>query len=139
MPTLSRVSDQPTWLLNRANARAQAILGEALTRAGVRGYHYRLLAGLEQHGPSSQAELGRATGLDRSDVVATLDDLVAWGLARRDPDPTDGRRNIVSPTDAGSARLEQLQLVLDSVQDEVLAALDADERRRLLVLLRKLG
>lgn len=139
MSTLRRVAGQPTWLLNRANARAQALLFDALAGAGVRGYHFRLLAALEQHGPSSQADLGRASGIDRSDVVATLDELVAWGLAGRAPDPADGRRNVVRLTQAGTARLEELDVVLTRVQDAVLAPLDPAERTALLRLLAKLA
>ena len=138
MPTLRRVADTPTWLLGRVNAGAQARLAEAFAKAGVRGYHFRLLAGLEEHGPCSQADLGRATGLDRSDVVVTLDDLVEWGLASRERDPDHGRRNVVALTVAGEARLGELQVVLEDVQQAVLATLDAEERRTLLRLLGKL-
>lgn len=139
MSTLRRVSGRPTWLLSRANARAQHLLVDAFAEHGVRGYHFRLLAALEQHGPSSQADLGRTAGIDRSDVVATLDELVEWGLARRAPDPDDGRRNIVTLTPRGGRTLERLDLVLDRVQDEVLAPLSARERATLVELLEKLA
>jgi DNA-binding MarR family transcriptional regulator len=139
MSPLKRVAGQPTWLLSRANARAQAILGEAFAEARVRGYHFRLLAALDQHGPSSQADLGRATGIDRSDVVAALDDLTGWGLARRDPDPADRRRNVVSITEEGLVRLEELADVLAGVQAAVLEPLSDRERTALVRLLRKLG
>jgi DNA-binding MarR family transcriptional regulator len=115
------------------------LLSEAFAAHGVRGYHFRLLAALEQHGPASQAELGRWTGIDRSDVVATLDDLVAGGLARREPDPTDRRRNIVTITTRGADMLERLDAVLDGVQDDVLAPLTPSERKTLLRLLAKLA
>jgi MarR family transcriptional regulator, lower aerobic nicotinate degradation pathway regulator len=139
MSTLKRVADRPTWLLSRANARAQAILTEAFATTGVRGYHFRMLAALDQYGPSSQAELGRATGIDRSDVVAMLDDLTSWGLARRDPDPDDRRRNVVSITEDGLARLAELDAVVAGVQDAVLEPLSSTERKTLLRLLRKLA
>jgi DNA-binding MarR family transcriptional regulator len=139
MSTLKRVSGQPTWLLSRAHARAQTILYDAFAAAGVRGYHYRLLAALEEHGPASQADLGRATGIDRSDVVAMLDDLAGWGLARRDSDPADRRRNVVSITEQGLARLGELDGVLAKVQAAVVEPLSERERTALIRLLRKLG
>src|SRR4029450_10879563 len=95
MSALQRVAGRPTWLLSRANARSQALLTDAFSNEGLRGYHFRLLAALDQYGPASQAELGRGTGIDRSDVVAALNDLVQGGLARREPDPAHGRRNCV--------------------------------------------
>ena len=136
--TLERVAARPTWLISRANARSQGLLTDAFAAEGVRGYHFRLLAALDQYGPSSQAELGRHTGIDRSDVVATLNDLVASGLAQRAPDPDDGRRNVVTITRRGVRTLERLDAVLDDVQDAVLAPLSPSERRTFVRLLAKL-
>lgn len=135
---LRRVADLPTWMLSQANARAQSLLSERFAAAGVRGYHFRLLASLEEYGPSSQAELARTTGIDRSDVVATLDDLTAWGLARRDPDPADRRRNVVSITPPGLARLEELDRLVGGVQEELLGPLSPAEEATFTRLLRKL-
>jgi MarR family transcriptional regulator, lower aerobic nicotinate degradation pathway regulator len=139
MPALERVAGRPTWLLSRANARAQGLLGDALASEGFRGYHFRLLAALDQYGASSQADLGRHTGIDRSDVVATLNDLVAGGLARREPDPVDRRRNIVKITRRGQTTLAHLDAVLDGVQDAVLAPLTEPERATVKRLLEKLS
>jgi MarR family transcriptional regulator, lower aerobic nicotinate degradation pathway regulator len=137
--TLRRVADRPTWLLSRANARAHSILRQAFEAQGVRGYHFRLLAALEQYGPSSQADLGRNTGIDRSDVVATLDDLVSLGFARRAADPADRRRNVVTLTEEGSAGLERLDGVLSQVQEAVLRPLTKTERTTLVDLLTKMS
>jgi DNA-binding MarR family transcriptional regulator len=138
VPPLRRVADRPTWLLSRANARSQALLAEAFAAEGVRGYHFRLLAALDQYGPASQADLGRHTGIDRSDVVATLNGLVASGLARREADREDRRRNVVSMTDDGARTLERLDAVLDDVQERVLAPLTTAQRTTLVRLLAKL-
>lgn len=139
MTTLTRVAGRPTWLLSRANARSQSLLTAAFAAEGVRGYHFRLLAALDQHGPSSQAELGRHTGIDRSDVVATLNDLVAGGLVSREPDTVDRRRNVVTITTRGVGALERLDAVLDDVQDAVLAPLTPNERKTFIRLLAKLN
>jgi MarR family transcriptional regulator, lower aerobic nicotinate degradation pathway regulator len=47
---------------------------------------------------------------------------------RRDPDPVDRRRNIVSITKRGTRTLLTLDSVLDGVQDAVLAPLTRTER-----------
>ena len=138
MAALRRVAGKPTWLLSRANARSQGLLADAFARAGLRGYHFRLLAALDQYGSASQADLGRHTGIDKSDVVAALNDLVSTGLAQREPDPADRRRNIVTLTTRGANALERLDRVLDDVQDAVLAPLTPTERRTLVRLLGKL-
>lgn len=136
---LDRVAELPTWLLSRANARAQEILSAALGRAGARGYHYRLLAGLAQHGPLSQAELGRRTGIDRKDVAVAVAELEADALVVRTSDPTDARRRVVSLARDGERRLRDLDQVLAQAQAQVLAPLDPEERLVLTRLLAKLS
>lgn len=113
-------------------------MSEVFAEHGVRGYHFRVLAALEQHGPCSQADVGRATGIDRSDVVATLDELVTWGLARREPDRFDRRRNVVTVTRVGLVRLEELDDALSVVQRAVLEPLTPPERATVVQLLGKL-
>lgn len=136
--TGSRIDRTATWLLSRANARAQAIRVEAFTEAKTSGYISRLLASLADEGEASQAELARRTGIDPSDVVATLNDLVARGFVSRMRDPLDGRRNIVTLTPKGRAELRRLDAVVANIQDQFLAALTAAERRQFVRILAKL-
>jgi DNA-binding MarR family transcriptional regulator len=137
--TLQRVAGRPTWLLGRANARSHALLTDAFAAEGFRGYHFRVLAALDQFGPTSQADLGRQTGIDRSDVVATVNELVAKHLAVRAPDESDRRRNVITLTRRGTAALERLDGVLGEVQDTVLESLTPTERKTLLRLLAKIA
>jgi DNA-binding MarR family transcriptional regulator len=114
-------------------------LAEAFATEGLRGYHFRVLAALDQYGPSSQADIGRHTGIDRSDVVAALNDLVDRSLAVREADEADRRRNVVKITKRGVATLTRLDRQLDKVQEAVLAPLTPTERARLVPLLAKLA
>lgn len=102
---------------------------------GLRSYHYRLLASLEEFGPRSQAEIGRDTGIDRSDVTAALTELEARGLVARSVDPANRRRKIVTITEHGAARLLELDTVIDGIQGEFLAPLTEAQRREFLGLL----
>ena len=138
MSTLQRVADRPTSLQGRAHARSQAILGEAFATAGMRGYHFRVLAALEERGPASQADIGRTTGIDTSDVVAAVNHLVDEGLARRQPDEVDRRRNVITITKRGLAAVERVGRVVDRVQDDVMAPLSERDRATFLRLLAKL-
>lgn len=134
-----RLDDRATWLVGRAHLRSHGLLQEAFAAAGARPYHYRLLAALEESGPLSQAELGRATGLDRGDVTRSLDALGGSGLILREPDPADRKRNRVSITRAGRAELYRLDAVLTEVQERFLAPLSAEERAVFLGLVARLA
>ncbi|MDF3312928.1 MarR family transcriptional regulator [Rhodococcus sp. T2V] len=139
--TPDRLKERPTWLLSRAAARASALLvaGFAEHGDGLRGYHYRLLAALEQWGPESQADLGRDTGIDRSDVTAVLAELEARKLVEREIDPRHRRRKIVSITKSGSTTLRELDAVLDGIQQELLAPLSATQRTQFMSVISRLG
>ena len=136
--TPARLKAKSTWLISQVAARSHGLLTERLAAAGARGYHYRLLAALAEFGPSSQASLGRRTRMDRSDVVAAVGELAAEGLVERAADPADRRRNVVTLTPRGTARLERLDQVLAAVQDELLAPLSGAERAELARLLTRL-
>jgi MarR family transcriptional regulator, lower aerobic nicotinate degradation pathway regulator len=138
--TPARVKDQPTWLISRAYARSSGLLNAGFEAhgSGLRGYHYRLLAALEEWGPASQADLGRSTGIDRSDVTAALAELESRNLIERTVDPEHKRRNIVTLTPEGSEQLRDLDTVVDAIQDELLAPLTATQRRQFITLLSRL-
>jgi MarR family transcriptional regulator, lower aerobic nicotinate degradation pathway regulator len=136
--TFTRLQELPTWLVNRAYARSHRLVTEGFAAAGTRGYHYRLLAALDEFGPASQAALGRRTGVDRSDVAAAVSDLLGRGFVDRSTDADDRRRNVVALTAVGRRQLRKLDQVLDGIQEEFVAPLSAAERRQLVRLLGRL-
>jgi MarR family transcriptional regulator, lower aerobic nicotinate degradation pathway regulator len=137
---LSLPGERNRWLISRTYARSHALLNDGFAESGTgfRSYHYRLLAALEESGPTTQANLGRNTSIDRSDVVNILAELERRGLIRRNVDPTNRHRNIVTITAAGRKQLRALDYVVDTVQERVLEPLTQTERRQLTRLLRKL-
>ena len=139
-PTPARLKDRPTWLISRAYARSSGLLSAAFEAHGngLRGYHYRLLAAIEEWGPASQADLGRSTGIDRSDVTAALAELESRNLIERTVDPENKRRNIVTLTPEGVDQLRDLDTIVDTVQDELLAPLTAPQRRQFTTLISRL-
>ncbi|GAA3211253.1 MarR family winged helix-turn-helix transcriptional regulator [Oerskovia jenensis] len=133
-----RLRALPSWLLAQAALEASRVVSEHLAAVGAHRSHYAVLAALEEFGPASQAALGRRCGIDRSDLVALLDRLVADGDVERRPDPSDRRRNIVTLTPRGVRRLDELSAVLGDAQDVLLSALPDEDRDALVALLRAL-
>jgi DNA-binding MarR family transcriptional regulator len=80
------------------------------------------LARLDRAGPTTAAALAKVEQISPQSMGATFAALEARGLVARAPDPADGRRVVLSVTDAGletlrsrrSARVEQLAAALAS-------------------------
>ncbi|MFI7115341.1 MarR family winged helix-turn-helix transcriptional regulator [Amycolatopsis sp. NPDC049868] len=133
-----RLRTKASWLVNQAATVAHRLAMDEFARSGARRYHYGILAALDEDGPSSQATLSRRTGIDRSDVVAVITELAGAGYVDRAPDPADGRRNLISLTDTGTRRLDQLEGQVRDTQDRFLAPLNPAEREQLTGLLARL-
>lgn len=127
----------PSWLLNHLASHANRLVSSSFGRPGVRT-RYAVLAGLDEFGPISQAGLGRTLGIDRSDMVAVLNDLEREGLALRAPDENDRRRNAIRITPTGTHALHALDDQVNAAQDALLAPLSQDERAQLNELLQRL-
>jgi DNA-binding MarR family transcriptional regulator len=133
----ARLRQTPSWLITQTATLTHRLVSTALGEVGATRYHYAALAALEEFGPISQAELGRRCHIDRSDMVAALNDLTAGGFVERRQDPADRRQNLVTLTESGKRRLEHIGGVLDGIQDDLLGPLSAKERDALATALRR--
>jgi MarR family transcriptional regulator, lower aerobic nicotinate degradation pathway regulator len=130
-----RLRRLPSWLLNQAALRAQRVVSERLAAEGIRRHHFGVLVALDEDGPSSQAVLGRRLWIDRSDMVAVINDLEQDRLVARDRDERDRRRNVIRLTPAGRRALKRLDARVEQAQAALLEPLSAAERRTLEQLL----
>jgi DNA-binding MarR family transcriptional regulator len=73
---------------------------EISERLGLGPTDSQFLTLLDVHGPLAPGRLGELTGLTSGAVTAVLGRLEAAGYVRRDPDPGDRRRVVVSRVDA---------------------------------------
>jgi DNA-binding MarR family transcriptional regulator len=79
------------------------------------------LVRLDRGGPATPSALARLERISPQSMGATLAALEARGLVKRQPDPNDGRRTVMSVTEAGqqvlgdkrNARTEQLARALE--------------------------
>ncbi|MFF0612505.1 MarR family winged helix-turn-helix transcriptional regulator [Nocardia tengchongensis] len=132
-----RMRALPTRLIGQVALIANRCTEKALEPTGSRRYHYALLATLDEHGPLSQAEAGRRTGIDRSDVVSAVNDLADRGFLTRTPDPADRRRNTLTLTRAGRTHLADLDERLEAAQRDLLPGFTAAERANFVLTLNR--
>lgn len=134
--TPERLRALPSRLLNLAAGYAQRAVGERLATLDSRKWHYATLAALEEFGPASQSGLSDRTGIYRSDLVATINDLTARGFVVRAPDPDDRRRNAITLTSEGRRHLQRLDTLIADAEAELLAPLSDADRAELTRILR---
>lgn len=93
------------------------------------------LSYLHDTGGTPQQELGDALGIDANMTVLLLNELEDRGYVERRRDPEDRRRHRVQITRKGQAALHRTEPARRAIEEEILGALNAEERTTLAALL----
>jgi DNA-binding MarR family transcriptional regulator len=133
-PPVSEFAGQLFFRLWRSSHTQTAA---ALGSIGLTTALFSVLNFLFARDAAIQQEIGAAIGIDPSTMVALIDELERAGLAKRRPHPSDRRAREVVITPKGRRTTERGRDLAREVEDAVLQGLGAEERRRLIKLLRK--
>lgn len=110
------------------------LLGERVTKRfapfGYRPGVFTTLALIAANPGCSQVDLARAGHLDRSLLVAIVDELERKGLASRTRSLTDRRRSVLELTPAGLRLLDEMFVAAMEAEDSVRAAFTDEELAR---------
>jgi len=101
----------------------------AADRYGLNRTDMRALDIVGQAGPLAPTPLARLLGLTTGGVTSVLDRLERAGYIRRQPDPSDRRRQLVHATDATAARDQEVFGDLIHRTSKLLAAYTDDQLR----------
>jgi DNA-binding MarR family transcriptional regulator len=93
------------------------------------------LSYLRELGSVGQKYFGSVLCLDANNTVLLLNELESDGLVVRKRDPDDRRRHVIELTGAGYAVLRQTELSMSELEDDLLAALEPEQRVQLRALL----
>ncbi|MEV0981411.1 MarR family transcriptional regulator [Streptomyces sp. NPDC049915] len=97
----ARAAQELRVLIGRLRRRVREVAGDdALTPSQVSA-----LTLVGKHGAATASALASAEGVRPQSMAATLAALEQHGLIRRSPDPADGRRQLVTLTEAGQDRI----------------------------------
>jgi DNA-binding MarR family transcriptional regulator len=95
---------------------------------GMHLRHLMALSYLRDHDGSPQQELAEALCMDANNVVLLLNELEDRGHVARHRDPSDRRRHLVDLTATGREALANAEHAQESIEDELLHALNDEER-----------
>jgi len=104
--------------------------------------HGSVLGRLDREGPQSVSALAVAERVRPQSMAQTVGDLEGDGLVERNPDPTDGRRQLVSLTATGKDTLEADRRNREGWLVKAIEELPAEDQEtvgRAIVLLRHLA
>ncbi|HEY1449395.1 MAG TPA: MarR family transcriptional regulator [Solirubrobacteraceae bacterium] len=102
---------------------------------GMHMRHLMALSYVRDHNGGPQQELAEALCMDANNVVLLLNELEQHGYIDRRRDPSDRRRHLVDLTSAGTKALDKAEHRQETIEDDVLQALDPEERATLWQLL----
>ena len=104
---------------------------------GMRLKAYMALGYIRDHPGTTQQELENGLWMDANTVVLILNELEAAQFSVRRRDPQDRRRHIVELTPSGRRALDRADSARENLEDDLLAALSAEERKTLLKLVQR--
>jgi DNA-binding MarR family transcriptional regulator len=125
------------WLLTQAHYALASELAGAFEPIGISPRGHAVL-GAASGGARTQKQLAELVGLDKTTMVATLDELESAGLARRVPSTTDRRAHVIEVTAEGRRKIEAANKIVARVQDDVLASLGVEDGEALMEALGRL-
>ena len=134
----SRLLDRIGYLLAKTHVAIREQGNQILAPLDLDVVSYGSLLVLNEHGTLSQQALAEAIRCDRTTMVAIVDRLEEAGYVERHRNPSDRRAYALEITDRGREALSAASARVESIEDEFLAPLSADERSSLRELLRRL-
>ena len=130
--------DRVPFLLFRASQASLSLANQMLAQIGLCARQAGILTMVTELAPMTQKALADALGIDRTTMVALLDDLEDKRYVARQRHPRDRRAYLVHPTNSGRAAKAAAVRILDEQQRRFLAPLTTAERRQLAALLTRL-
>src|SRR6266852_8243553 len=116
-----KLADEIVGRLARRHSTAVVLFHHAVAeRLGLGPTDHKCLDLVRERGPMNGSELAAITGLTSGAITGVVARLEQAGYLRREPDPNDGRKQILSP---GLERAH-IQDVIDPLRQDVAALLE---------------
>lgn len=134
----STLSDRLGYLLGQAHLAHRSLAEQPLSALGLGVKEFGALSVLAAEGPLSQQKLGQRLRVDRTTMVAVVDQLERRGFAERQRNGEDRRAYALQATSQGRRVLGRANDAAERAEAEFLAPIPPADRRKLKELLRQL-
>ena len=124
--------------LKRAYVIVQADFRRALGEDGFAPRVFSALSLVVQYPNVTQSGLARMLGIERSGLVAIVDELEGRGLLKRTIVPGDRRVQALVPTQKGKTVYAEARATVRAHEEQLLSNLSTDEKATLMALLAKI-
>jgi DNA-binding MarR family transcriptional regulator len=135
---LGPLADYLGYALRRAQSASFRHLERSAGALALSPGQFSQLAAIEANPGLNQRRLAEIFGLDKSTLSPAVEALVARGLVQRARSAEDARAWSLSLTPQGRELLRRMRAKVEAQERLMAAALDADERERLLDALRRI-
>ena len=132
------LSDRLGYLLGQAHLTHRSIAAPLLATLGLGVKEFGALAVVNDEGPLSQQRLGERLRVDRTTMVAVVDQLERQGFVERQRNPEDRRAYSLRVTERGQRVLRQAAEAAEQAEAAFLTPLPARDRGALKDALRLL-
>jgi len=132
------LSDRLGYLLGQAHLAHRRRAEVPLASLGLGVKEFGALSVLADEGPLSQQRLGKRMRVDRTTMVAVVDELERNGFVERERDPDDRRAYALRANSQGCRVLRRADEAARRADAEFLAPIPTADRRQLKILLRRL-
>jgi DNA-binding MarR family transcriptional regulator len=132
------LAEMPGFLIAKAHAVFHAHSNGVIGSDRLTIKHFGCLTVIAEEGPLSQAYLCERVRVDRTTMVAVVDELERLGAVERRRDPGDRRANALRLTASGRRLLTRARTAVAAAEEAFLAPLPQQEQRRLRAALRTL-
>lgn len=127
-------------LLKRASLNFDKMANPVLKDYGLTSAQYKIIKYLymNMEAPIRQVDIEKFYSLTHPTTIGLLDQLENKGFITREVNPDDARSRIIKPTQKALDEREVLEDIGEQLEERLTVALDKDEYKQLLVLLKKL-
>lgn len=115
-------------LINRTARLGEMYRNEKMKQYGLKGMHHTYILNICNNPGVTQERLAEIIFVNKSNVTRQLNNLEKAGYITRSPDPKDGRKLLVYPTDKASEVYPKVAEILKEWNDIILEGFSVEEQ-----------